>query len=290
MKNWVKVLIILIIVIVVIGICLIVNLNTNNNSENLEVDNLPEMVENTETNTEENNISENEVSSQTNTDSTNNISTSSATTSNNNGNNNASTNSNSNANSDTNKNSDTNANSDTDKNSNAIKTTTNLTKSELDEIESYLNKTENNGFVSPFNTYSNPNEINLHVIFYDAFTLPQGNSSLSEDELNAYKATGRPGNTDIRKVTTAQAEQRFLEKTGEPLTNLKSRLSWVYLEKYDAYYTEGGDTGMVNVVALSGVKNHDGTYVVNINAGDTDETVTLKKSGGNYLFVSNIAK
>ena len=130
----------------------------------------------------------------------------------------------------------------------------------------------------------------MHVIFYDAFTLPQGNSSLSEDELNAYKATGRPGNTDIRKVTTAQAEQRFLEKTGEPLTNLKSRLSWVYLEKYDAYYTEGGDTGMVNVVALSGVKNHDGTYVVNINAGDTDETVTLKKSGGNYLFVSNIAK
>lgn len=284
MKNWVKVLIILIIVIVVIGICLIVNLNTNNNSENLEVDNLPEMVENTETNTEENNISENEVSSQTNTDSTNSLSTSSATTSNNNGNNNASTSSNSNANSNTNK------NSDTDKNSNAIKTTTNLTKSELNEIESYLNKTENNGFVSPFNTYSNPSEINLHVIFYDAFTLPQGNSSLSEDELNAYRATGRPGNTDIRKVTTAQAEQRFLEKTGEPLTNLKSRLSWVYLEKYDAYYTEGGDTGMVNVVALSGVKNHDGTYVVNINAGDTDETVTLKKSGDNYLFVSNIAK
>lgn len=286
MKNWVKVLIILIIVIVVIGICLIVNLNTNNNSENLEVDNLPEMVENTETNTEENNISENEVSSQTNTDSTNNISTSSATTSNNN----ASTNSNSNANLDTKKNSDTDANSDTGKNSNAIKTTTNLTKSELNEIESYLNKTENNGFVSPFNTYSNPSEINLNVIFYDAFTLPQGNSSLSEDELNAYRATGRPGNTDIRKITTAQAEQRFLEKTGEPLTNLKSRLSWVYLEKYDAYYTEGGDTGMVNVVALSGVKNPDGTYVVNINAGDTDETVTLKKNGSSYLFVSNIAK
>ncbi len=164
----------------------------------------------------------------------------------------------------------------------------NLTTSELKEIEEYLNQKENNGFVSPYNTYTKPSEINLNTIFYDAFALEGGNNSLSEDELNAYKAMGRYGDTDIRKVTTEQAKQRYLEKTGETLTNLSSRLNWIYLEQYDAYYTEGGDTGMVDVKCLSGLKNEDGTYVVKINAGNVNETVILKKNGDNYLFISNV--
>ena len=163
-----------------------------------------------------------------------------------------------------------------------------LTNGELKEIEEYLNQKENNGFVSPYNNYTKPNEINLNTIFYDAFLLEGGNNSLSEDELNAYKATGKYGDTDIRKVTTEEAKKRFFEKTGETLTNISSRLNWVYLKQYDAYYTEGGDTGMVDVKCKSGLKNEDGTYEIKINAGNVDETIKLKKKGNTYLFISNV--
>ena len=165
-----------------------------------------------------------------------------------------------------------------------------LNDKELKEIEKYLNLKENNGFVSPYNIYTKPEEINLNVIFYDAFALEGGNTSLSEDELNAYKKAGRFGDTDIRKVTTKEAKERYLEKTGENLTNISTRLNWIYLSQYDAYYTEGGDTGMVSVTCLSGVENQDEISVIEIIAGDTKEEVTLKKNGNNYLFVSNIKK
>lgn len=165
-----------------------------------------------------------------------------------------------------------------------------LNDKELKEIEKYLNLKENNGFVSPYNIYTKPEEINLNVIFYDAFALEGGNTSLSEDELNAYKKAGRFGDTDIRKVTTKEAKERYLEKTGENLTNISTRLNWIYLSQYDAYYTEGGDTGMVSVTCLSGVENQDEIYVIEIIAGGTKEEVTLKKNGNNYLFVSNIKK
>ena len=169
--------------------------------------------------------------------------------------------------------------------------TTTLTSAELKEIETYLNETVNNGFANPYNTYSKPEEIKLDTIFYDSFAVGE-NNEISEEEMNAYKQKGGDGTTDLRKVTTKQAEQRFLEKTGEKLTNLKSRLNWTYIEKYDAYYTEGGDTGMMNIKCESGTKTSDGKYVIKIKADAWNDqyvysTLTMKKSGNNYIFVSN---
>lgn len=163
--------------------------------------------------------------------------------------------------------------------------TTLLTTAELKEIETFLNKSENNGFVLTDNLYSKPSEINLNMAFMTNFWTGEENK-ITNTEINSYREKGGSGTTDMKKITTKQAEQFYLEKTGENLTDLKSRLNWIYLEKYDAYYTEAGDAWNIDIKCVGGTKTSHGKYVITIYT-DGYDTVTLKKNGNNYVFISH---
>ena len=153
---------------------------------------------------------------------------------------------------------------------NAVQTTTELTTDELKKIEEYLNKKENNGFVS-YNLYKNIDEINLGEVFYN------NDETVSQAEIDEL-LNGQEQMTDIFKVTTSKVKEEMYKKTGKKLNDdeIKNRFKWKYLSKYDAFYNQHGDTNYMTVKCQSGNKTSDGTYKVILT-----NAVPFERNGSN---------
>ena len=181
-------------------------------------------------------------------------------------------------------------------NNNTTQTITELTADELKDLEKYLNKLEYNGFVS-CNLYKNIDEIDIGMVFYNV------NKEISQNEINDY-LNGRVQATAITKVTTSEIEEKMYYNTGKKLTDneIRSRMDWEYLDKYDAFYLQRGDTSYAEVTCQSGTKTNDGIYKVilkNAVGYDTyngnakpkevkDTLLTVKKEGDSYKFISHV--
>lgn len=166
-----------------------------------------------------------------------------------------------------------------------------LTRDELDFFTDYFEQETNNGFL--LSGYSEPSDINLAELFYNGAGIAYSESEMSADEINDYlKATNLPEvEFDLLKVIKSEAEAFLLEKTGVTFSDL--HVPGLYLEKYDAFYWQVSDTNYNLLICDSGYKTEDGKFVIHCSAeegiGQLVEscTVTLKKDGGHYLFVSN---
>jgi hypothetical protein len=147
-----------------------------------------------------------------------------------------------------------------------------LPQTEIDFFTEYFGMDENNGFLLGL----------MQDTLSDAEILDYLNI-IGESELY----------TDLLKLTTAQLDAFLLKKTGLRLNEFAFGLPYLYIEEYDAYYLQRGDTNYNFVECVGGYKTGDGIYVIQLAAaGDYGQyiescTVTLKKNGNDYLFLSN---
>lgn len=89
-------------------------------------------------------------------------------------------------------------------------------------------------------------------------------------------------------LTSQQIEDFLQRKMGISLSEV-SRFSWTYLEQFDSYYVQHGDTNRVTFLCTSGW-TEDGMYYLDCQteSGDIHTALTLERSGDTYLFRSNI--
>lgn len=169
------------------------------------------------------------------------------------------------------------------------KNITALSDEEKEKITAFLNDKENNGFVDEMNIYSSIEDCDLNLVFYNS-----GFTPVKGEEEDYLKIVGlEEQHTDIFKVTTVEAQKTYFKTTGKHITKeeLKNRLSnWIYMEKYDAFYSMHGDTNYDPKEIGSSTVNEMGEYVLGLyNAnGYKSSTVTLRANGDNYIFISNI--
>ena len=180
---------------------------------------------------------------------------------------------------------------------NTSKANTNLTTAELKDLEDYLNKLENNGFVS-HNLYSDVNSIDLKMIFYNI-----GSTDIPQEELEKI-LNGNEQVTAIYKITMEQIKNDYYQKTGKNISEeeIKSRFKDAkYDEESGSFFLQHGDTSASNVKCVSGYKTADGLYKVILNNavayesdGETkarkvkDTLLTVKKEGNSYKFISHV--
>lgn len=163
-----------------------------------------------------------------------------------------------------------------------------LTANALKEIETFLNKAENNGFISYNHFYSRPEDVSLYEVFYSSSALVEG----TERETCLQAGIGVEA-YPLFKVTRAEAEATVQKKLGISLTNVVEGMSkFRYMESTDAYYLSHTDSNYWTVTVLGGTITREGLYAVryrSTNTGAQDTTVTLRKTEDGYQFVSNLS-
>lgn len=173
-----------------------------------------------------------------------------------------------------------------------------MTSDEIERYEEFFNDSLN-GFIVSTNNYEKPSEINLNELFYNTSV-----GGISEEEILEYSKVEEYMHWDMRKITTEEAKRIYENNTGEELTNLRDRLNeWVYLEKYDAYYMEAGDTNHEFVKVISGTvddsnviyddktgfENGTAYYTINLSNGDKVKLKEVYFAGGVEIhFISNM--
>lgn len=166
-----------------------------------------------------------------------------------------------------------------------------LSDERLKDIETFLNKTENNGFVS-MNEYSCPEEADLLNILYDGAGIGVDSWDWSEEEQKDYLIAAEWEEWYISAIRFARADVETLiqKRLGIPLDELDVDL--LYIEKYDAYYHAHSDTQYQPVEVLGGwLEGGEGGLCIidyKIGWGDGKGRVTLRSTKDGYQFMSNV--
>lgn len=159
-----------------------------------------------------------------------------------------------------------------------------LTEKELKEFEEYFNSMENNGFLVA--TYENPKEVDLGEALYVNSIGKQLTKEEEKDYMN--KTHMDEMYTDCTKYEKEDINKLLNEKLGISLNDITTDFTYLYIEKYDAYFNMHGDTNYLYAKCKSGKINEDGLYIIDYEMNNTERTVTMKKNNDKYLFVSNI--
>lgn len=160
-----------------------------------------------------------------------------------------------------------------------------LTTEELDYFSAFVSDSENYGFLR--SSYSVPQKVDLDQVLYTGAGMPS--EPLTFEESAALQAaSGEPILTDVTHLTSQQIEDFLQRKMGISLGEVSS-FNWIYLEQFDSYYREHGDTNRVSFTCSSGW-TEDGMYYLDCqsNDGALRTALTLEQSGDTYLFRSNI--
>ena len=173
-----------------------------------------------------------------------------------------------------------------------------LSEEKLEEIEAYLNKTENNGFVSTLNLYNAPQEASLYAIFYDGAGVGEwGSSHWDATEQAAVLAACDWDEfyVPVLKIKAADVEQVLQAKLGVSYAQMEKTMEecgFHYVKEYDAYYDMHSDTNYLAVEVSAVTLNPEGLYVVEYTQPQYDEddrlAVTLRPTTDGYQFVSNV--
>ncbi len=178
-------------------------------------------------------------------------------------------------------------------------TTRDLTKEEVKETTEAVEKTPEVLFFDEFfsehgnrvflcSEYEQPQDIDLDELYYNGAGLEQ--HSMDDEERAAYeKASGRRIEYDMFCLTTSQINQHLQEKTGLTLKQMNTKLeNWTYLPEYDCYYFQVSDANSVFDECTEVVYGDGDTVLVKYKCYNGKKgTVTLKKRGDKYLFLSN---
>lgn len=170
---------------------------------------------------------------------------------------------------------------------------TELSKDELNEIQEFLNKIDNNGFISS-NYYNSPEEIDITKVFYDGAGIKIGLNQWAEGESDAVLSAMNLDEfyTSPFKINYSDADKHLKEKCGLSLENFGNAISYfTFVEAYNAFYTMRSDTNFMTVSVSDGSVDENGILKVNYTSSfikDSDFTVTLRKTEKGYQFISNI--
>jgi len=118
-----------------------------------------------------------------------------------------------------------------------------LNAEQRDEIETFLNAKENNGFVA-WNTYSYPEEVSLSWALYDGAGIGVGSWEWTDEEVQDYMTAAgwEEMYTSATRFARADIEALLQEKLGISISDLTTDIDMLYIEKYDAYYHAHSDT------------------------------------------------
>ncbi|MCB7319100.1 YARHG domain-containing protein [Lacrimispora sp. 210928-DFI.3.58] len=164
-----------------------------------------------------------------------------------------------------------------------------MTKEELAELEKYLNRGDNYGFL--LSDYDGPQEIDLEEVFYNGAGISR--EGLSEEETGAYLAAAGQSEfmTDLVCLSTGDLDAFLQKKTGCSLGSMRRGLSWLYLPEYDSYYTEHGDTNRRGIRCIKGEFSGDECRVWCLSDQysqyNMESILTLKRTVEGVLFQSN---
>ncbi len=143
--------------------------------------------------------------------------------------------------------------------------------------------------------YSKPEEINIYELFYNGIMVTD---RAEGDELADFiKASGRTCGIDelpcpCTKITKSGMDEVLKANMGIELakTNGLGLEQFSYSEKYDTYYNLHGDTNYIMQINFSRGE-HEGD-LIHLYYNDTfhcdgNKVLTLKETGGTYLFISH---
>lgn len=163
-----------------------------------------------------------------------------------------------------------------------------LTREELKSFTNIINSNENYGFL--LSEYTSPEGIDLNQVFYNGAGIEA--EKLSEEEEKTYLnviGTNQIA-TDYVRLTTRQIDGFLQEKMGITLVDVKVKLDWTYLEDYDIWISQHGDTNYVSFTCASGKQIEEDMFLLECATEDeyiSDCQITLRKTGDAYQFVSN---
>lgn len=167
------------------------------------------------------------------------------------------------------------------------------------DLQEFLNKTENNGFVGTLNLYDAPEQASLYAIFYDGAGVGEWGSAHWDDAEQAavLAACGWDEfHVPVLKIKATDVELVLQEKLSvsyAQMTKTMEECGFVYVQEYDAYYDMHSDTNYLEVEVSAVTLSPEGLYVVEYTqpAFDAEDrlVVTLRadKAAG-YQFVSNV--
>lgn len=167
-----------------------------------------------------------------------------------------------------------------------------LTSEELENYSVYLRGWDCYGFL--LSSYDDVREADLGEVFYSGAGLAE---QPGEEAVEAYlQEVGQEEvHTDLICIPAAKMDELLIEKTGYSLQEMRDAgndLQTVYLEEYDAYFGEAGDTNYLSVTCISGTENADGTVTLECESGMEDGedysivhqcTVTLDRDTGRFV-------
>lgn len=169
-----------------------------------------------------------------------------------------------------------------------------LSDEELNNFTDFFQSRENYGFL--LSDYTTPTDVDLNEVFYCGAGI--ATHVLLDDMEAAYEQeTGWSIDLDVECLTSRQIDDLLIEKTGYSLEEMNKSLEWVYLEQYDSYIGQHGDTNYIPFACISGKRIEEDIFELKyqsvyefqgeLRCGDFHGVVTLRKNGENYLFVSN---
>lgn len=134
---------------------------------------------------------------------------------------------------------------------------------------------ENYGFLR--SSYSIPQEVDLDQVLYTGAGMDF--EPLTFEESAALQAaSGQPFMTDVIHLTSQQIEEFLQRKLGISLGEVR-KFNWTYLEQFDSYYVEHGDTNRVTFTCTGGW-TEDGMYYLDCQSSDgaMHTALTLEKA------------
>lgn len=160
-----------------------------------------------------------------------------------------------------------------------------LSAEELREFTDWVNQKENNGFL--LSEYTKPEEVNLNEVFYNGAGIEE--EPLSKEEEKAYVSKVGAIETDITKLTSAQIEEFLQKKMGISFQEVENSLDWLYLEEFDSYISQHGDTNQTVFFCTDGSQLEDNYFELHCRSENDyiHSILTLKKAEDSYLIVSN---
>lgn len=162
-----------------------------------------------------------------------------------------------------------------------------LTTEELKQFMDYLNRFDNYGFL--LSEYESPEYVDLAQVFYSGAGIEF--DELTEEERANYQEKAGEIYTEIIRLTSSQINDFLQMKAGITLVDMKNEFQWIYLEDYDCYVCQSGDTNYTSFTCTSGVEREKGIFEIHCAADYEcvdDCVVTLKMAeDGTYRFLTN---
>lgn len=176
---------------------------------------------------------------------------------------------------------------------------TTATGKRVKDIQDYLNKMENNGFVGTLNLYDAPQKASFYGIFYDGAGVGEWSTDHwdAAEQAAVLSACGWDEfYVPVLKIKAADVERVLQAKLGVSYAQMEKTMEecgFGYVKEYDAYYNMHSDTNYLPVEVSTVTLTPEGLYVVEYTQPqyDADDhlVVTLRadKEAG-YRFVSNV--